>query len=64
MSKFESVSVVKAANVYFDGNVTSRSVEFADGSLPVAPADAAPATPARPRKRPAPSPVRQDDLFG
>ncbi len=33
MSKFESVSVVKAANVYFDGNVTSRSVEFADGSL-------------------------------
>jgi uncharacterized protein YaiE (UPF0345 family) len=33
MSKFESVSVVKAANVYFDGNVTSRSVEFTDGSL-------------------------------
>ena len=33
MSKFESVTVVKAANVYFDGKVTSRSVEFADGSL-------------------------------
>ncbi len=33
MSKFESVAVVKAANIYFDGNVTSRSVEFADGSV-------------------------------
>ncbi len=32
MSKFESVNVVKAANVYFNGNVTSRTVEFADGS--------------------------------
>lgn len=32
MSKFESVSVVKAANVYFDGKVSSRTVEFADGS--------------------------------
>jgi purine/pyrimidine-nucleoside phosphorylase len=32
MSKFENVSVVKAANVYFDGKVTSRTVEFADGS--------------------------------
>ena len=32
MSKFESVNVVKAANVYFDGKVSSRTVEFADGS--------------------------------
>jgi hypothetical protein len=32
MSKFESVTVVKAANIYFDGKVTSRTVEFADGS--------------------------------
>jgi purine/pyrimidine-nucleoside phosphorylase len=32
MSKFENVTVVKAANVYFDGQVTSRSVEFADGT--------------------------------
>ena len=32
MSKFENVSVVKAANVYFDGKVTSRTVLFADGS--------------------------------
>ena len=33
MSKFEAVTVVKAANIYFDGNVTSRTVEFADGSI-------------------------------
>jgi uncharacterized protein YaiE (UPF0345 family) len=33
MSKFEAVKVVKAANIYFDGKVTSRSVEFADGSV-------------------------------
>ena len=33
MSKFESVTVVKAANIYFDGNVTSRTVEFADGTI-------------------------------
>ncbi|MEZ6123124.1 MAG: pyrimidine/purine nucleoside phosphorylase [Planctomycetaceae bacterium] len=32
MSKFESVTVVKKANVYFDGKVTSRTVEFPDGS--------------------------------
>lgn len=32
MSKFENVSIVKKANVYFDGNVTSRTVEFSDGS--------------------------------
>ena len=32
MSEFENVSVAKAANVYFDGKVTSRKVTFADGS--------------------------------
>ncbi len=31
MSKFENVTVVKAANIYFDGKVTSRTVEFASG---------------------------------
>jgi len=29
---FEQVSVVKKANVYFDGKVTSRAVIFADGT--------------------------------
>lgn len=28
MNKFENVSVVKAANIYFDGKVSSRVVEF------------------------------------
>jgi uncharacterized protein YaiE (UPF0345 family) len=32
MSQFEQVTVVKKANVYFDGKVTSRTVLFADGS--------------------------------
>ena len=32
MSEFNNVTVVKAANVYFDGKVTSRSVIFADGT--------------------------------
>lgn len=32
MSQFEQVTVVKKANVYFDGKVTSRTVVFADGS--------------------------------
>ncbi|HEX4878796.1 MAG TPA: pyrimidine/purine nucleoside phosphorylase [Limnobacter sp.] len=32
MSQFDNVSVVKAANVYFDGKVSSRTVLFADGS--------------------------------
>ncbi len=32
MSKFENVTVVKEANIYFEGNVTSRAVIFADGS--------------------------------
>jgi len=32
MSEFNNVSVVKEANIYFDGGVTSRTVYFADGS--------------------------------
>ncbi|MCU0588038.1 MAG: pyrimidine/purine nucleoside phosphorylase [Syntrophobacteraceae bacterium] len=32
MRAFEQVNVVIQANVYFDGKVTSRTVEFADGS--------------------------------
>lgn len=32
MSTFENVTVVKKANVYFDGKVASRSVLFPDGS--------------------------------
>ncbi len=33
MSKLENVTVVKAANIYYDGKVTSRTVEMADGSI-------------------------------
>ena len=32
MSEFSNVTVVKKANVYFDGKVTSRSLIFADGA--------------------------------
>lgn len=32
MAEFTNVSVVKKANIYFDGKVTSRSVLFADGT--------------------------------
>jgi purine/pyrimidine-nucleoside phosphorylase len=32
MSMFENVSIIKQANVYFDGNVSSRTIVFADGS--------------------------------
>lgn len=32
MSQFTDVTVVKEANVYFNGNVTSRTVLFPDGS--------------------------------
>jgi purine/pyrimidine-nucleoside phosphorylase len=32
MSEFKNVTIVKEANVYFNGNVTSRTVLFADGS--------------------------------
>lgn len=33
MSEFANVTVVKKANVYFDGNVSSRTIKFADGSM-------------------------------
>ncbi|KJS06174.1 MAG: hypothetical protein VR73_10420 [Gammaproteobacteria bacterium BRH_c0] len=33
MEKFTGVNVIKAANIYFDGKVTSRAVEFSDGSV-------------------------------
>ena len=32
MSEFRNVTVVKKANIYFDGKVTSRTVLFADGT--------------------------------
>ncbi|NWF66688.1 MAG: pyrimidine/purine nucleoside phosphorylase [Campylobacterales bacterium] len=32
MSMFENVSVIKEANIYFDGKVVSRTVVFSDGS--------------------------------
>ena len=32
MSEFTNVTVVREANVYFDGRVTSRSIVFPDGS--------------------------------
>ncbi len=32
MSEFADVTIVKAANIYFDGKVTSRTVKFADGT--------------------------------
>jgi purine/pyrimidine-nucleoside phosphorylase len=32
MSQFANVTVVKKANVYFEGKVTSRTVLFADGT--------------------------------
>ena len=31
MSKFENVDIIKKANVYFGGKVTSRTVVFANG---------------------------------
>ncbi len=33
MSKFEDVKIVKKANVYFDGKVTSRTIEFDSGEI-------------------------------
>lgn len=33
MSEFTNVAVIKKANVYFGGNVTSRTIRFADGSF-------------------------------
>jgi uncharacterized protein YaiE (UPF0345 family) len=32
MSQFNNVTITKAANVYFEGKVTSRTVQFADGT--------------------------------
>jgi uncharacterized protein YaiE (UPF0345 family) len=32
MSEFTNVTILKAANIYFDGKVTSRTVKFADGT--------------------------------
>ncbi|MGC9387324.1 MAG: pyrimidine/purine nucleoside phosphorylase [Hydrogenovibrio sp.] len=32
MSQFENVTAVKAANIYYDGKVTSRTLLFADGT--------------------------------
>jgi len=33
VSKFENVTAVKEANIYYDGKVTSRTLEFSDGSI-------------------------------
>ncbi len=32
MSEFKNVTVVRDANVYFEGKVTSRTIRFSDGS--------------------------------
>ena len=32
MSTFNNVTIIKQANVYFDGKVNSRTIQFADGS--------------------------------
>ena len=33
MSEFSNVKIIKKANVYFEGKVSSRSVYFTDGSM-------------------------------
>ena len=33
MDNFENVSIVRKANVYFDGGVTSRTINFANGEI-------------------------------
>lgn len=33
MTEFKNVTVIKKANIYFDGKVTSRKVVFSDGSF-------------------------------
>lgn len=33
MTEFTNVSISKVASIYFDGQVTSRKVTFADGSM-------------------------------
>jgi len=32
MSEFTNVTIIKKANIYFDGKVSSRTIKFADGS--------------------------------
>ena len=32
MTIFSNVTIIKKANIYFDGQVTSRTVEFSDGT--------------------------------
>lgn len=32
MSEFSNVTIIREANIYFDGKVSSRTVMFADGS--------------------------------
>jgi len=32
MSEFSNITIVKQANIYFDGNVTSRTIKFSDGT--------------------------------
>jgi len=32
MTEFNNVTIIKKANVYFDGNVSSRTIKFADSS--------------------------------
>jgi uncharacterized protein YaiE (UPF0345 family) len=32
MSEFNNVTIIKQANVYFDGKVTSRTIKFSDGT--------------------------------
>ena len=32
MSEFKNVTIIKKANVYFDGKVTSRTIVFEDGT--------------------------------
>ncbi|MGE0050814.1 MAG: pyrimidine/purine nucleoside phosphorylase [Arcobacter sp.] len=32
MAEFKGVSIAKAANILFEGNITSRSITFGDGS--------------------------------
>ena len=33
MTRFQGVNIVTQANIYFDGKVSSRTVEFSDGSV-------------------------------
>lgn len=33
MPEFKNVTIVKQANIYFDGNVVSRTIKFSDNSI-------------------------------